>query len=459
MSPDSVLRPGVVFAGRYQVVRALARGGMGAVFEVVHGETQRRRALKVILPGVLEGDEMRRRFQLEAQVAARIDSEFVVDVFDAGVDEVTGMPFLVMELLRGEDLGARLKRVGRMSPGDVVQVLHQTALALDRMRAANVVHRDLKPENLFLTEREDGPPRVKVLDLGIAKILAEGATRSQATRNIGTPLYMAPEQVESESRVTPATDIYALGMIAYTLLVGRAYFLEESYSRGNMVAFALTIQRGPLEAPEVRAARGGVTLPPSFAPWFARATANDPARRFVTAVFAILDLAAALGVAAPSTSSSIFAAVPSSAAPSAPAPGTPVVPQPAAPPSAALSAPETSASVALTTPPAVPRFSVPAVLAVTALTAIVGVVTAVAVNRLLTSAVRAPALPTADAASVAPVGPSTAPQAPVAEVARAAPDVDGKSIDGGVAPPAPSARPGPARRQTPDARVPLYSRD
>src|SRR5271170_3724760 len=125
------LTPGALFAGRYRVVRPLARGGMGAVYEVLHLETQRRRALKVILPGVLGTEEMRRRFQLEAQVAARIESEFVVDVFDAGVDEATDMPFLVMELLRGEDLGARLRRVGRMGAGETVAFLHQTALALD----------------------------------------------------------------------------------------------------------------------------------------------------------------------------------------------------------------------------------------------------------------------------------------------------------------------------------------
>src|SRR4051794_16395876 len=101
------LQEGTIFAGRYQIVRCIALGGMGAVYEVVHLETEGRRALKVMLPHILQKEELRERFKREARVAAQIDSEFIVDVFDAGVDEATGMPFLVMELLRGEEIGKR----------------------------------------------------------------------------------------------------------------------------------------------------------------------------------------------------------------------------------------------------------------------------------------------------------------------------------------------------------------
>jgi serine/threonine-protein kinase len=437
------LSPGAVFAERYRVVRAIARGGMGAVYEVVHLETQRRRALKVILPGVLESEEMRRRFQLEAQVAARIESEFVVDVFDAGIDAATGMPFLVMELLRGEDLGARLKRVGRLAPREVVVVLHQTALALDRMRAANVVHRDLKPENLFLTEREDGTVRIKVLDLGIAKILADGATRSQATRAMGTPLYMAPEQVESESRVTPATDIYALGMIAYTLLVGRAYFVEEAYERGNMFAFALVVRSGPKEAPEVRAARGGVTLPPAFAAWFARATAADPQRRFVTAVSAVADLAAALGVAAPTTGSSMLAG----------------------PPSAALAAPTnaTGASLTLTGRPTSLRRGVPAALVIAATVLLGGAVSLGLLWRRPQSSLPAPGTAATETATVAAdtarASVPTASRPVELESSAATPDAGVSAIDAGAPLRAPPPRTWPTRQRAVDPQGPIYSRD
>src|SRR5262249_39512249 len=119
------LRKGDVFAGRYRVERLLAAGGMGAVYEVLHLDTPRRRALKVMLRDVLQNDEMRERFKREALVAAGVESEFIVDVFDAGVDEETSMPFLVMELLRGEELGKRIKRAGRLEPAEALQYLHQ----------------------------------------------------------------------------------------------------------------------------------------------------------------------------------------------------------------------------------------------------------------------------------------------------------------------------------------------
>lgn len=291
MSDSSTIADGSVFAGRYQVVRCVARGGMGAIYEVIHLETQRRRALKVILPHVLESSDLRERFRLEARIAANVNSEHIVDVFDAGVDEERDMPFLVMELLKGEDLATRLGRLGKFSPDDVITYLRQTAMALDKTHGANIVHRDLKPENLYLTQRDDGTPRIKVLDFGVAKVLADGATRSAATRSIGTPLYMAPEQFASGARVSPATDIYALGMIAYTLLVGSAYFTEEAELAGNMYAFAAAIGAGPKEWPSERAKRNGVSLPAAFDTWFAAVTNPDPKQRLQPASAAIERLA------------------------------------------------------------------------------------------------------------------------------------------------------------------------
>ena len=179
------LEEGTVFAGRYRIVRCLAAGGMGAVYEVVHLETDRRRALKVMHPHLFQSEEMRERFKREARIAAQVDSEYIVDVSDAGVDEATKTPFLIMELLRGEELGDRLKRMGRLPPSEVVTYMQQTAWALDRTHAASIVHRDLKPENLFLTTREDGSPRIKILDFGVAKLVAEGATAAGATRSLG----------------------------------------------------------------------------------------------------------------------------------------------------------------------------------------------------------------------------------------------------------------------------------
>lgn len=286
---------GSTFAGRYRLVRRIAAGGMGAVYEVVHIETDRRRALKVMHANLFQSEEWRERFKREAKVAAQIDSEFIVDVFDAGIDEPTGTPFLVMELLRGEELGERLKRQGKLAPTEALGYLRQIAFALEKTHQASIVHRDLKPANVFLVERSDGGRQVKILDFGIAKMVAEGATAGGATQSLGTPQYMAPEQLNPHARLSGAADIYALGMMTYTLLVGVPYWTEEARG-GNMYALLAVASRGPTELATIRASRHGVTLPSAFDPWFARATAFVPTLRFPSAMEAIQALAEVLRV-------------------------------------------------------------------------------------------------------------------------------------------------------------------
>jgi serine/threonine-protein kinase len=270
---------------------------MGAVYEVLHLETNRRRALKVMHPHLFQSEELRERFKLEARIAAEVDSEYIVDVSDAGVDEATETPFLVMELLRGEELGARLKRLGPMPPEEVVMYLQQMAWALDRTHAASIIHRDLKPANLFLTTREDGTPRIKILDFGVAKLIAESSMAAEATQSVGTPLYMAPEQFRANYRLTGAADIHALTLLTYTLLVGKAYWAEEAKSMREPIAFAMLVVKGPQESAVERAARRGVALPRGFDAWFAKGTAVDPADRFTTATEAVQALRAVHGQA------------------------------------------------------------------------------------------------------------------------------------------------------------------
>ncbi|WP_438007087.1 protein kinase [Sorangium sp. So ce321] len=306
---------GTVFARRYRVVRLIATGSMGAVYEVVHLGTERRRALKVMHAHLFAQADMRDRFLREARIAANVQSDHIVDVFDADVDEATGMPFLVMELLRGESLGDRVERLGGLPPGEAMIYLHQTALALDQTHAASIVHRDLKPENLFITQRQDGTPCVKILDFGIAKLVVEGSNAAGATRTLGTPLYMAPEQFRSRSRLTGAADVYALGMMAYTLLAGIPYWGPEASSAEDVIAFALIASRGPEEPPVQRARAQGAALPPGFDAWFARATAMDPAARFQTAteavraLGAVLDAGASVGVPAAFSSAPVWPGV------------------------------------------------------------------------------------------------------------------------------------------------------
>jgi serine/threonine-protein kinase len=289
------LAAGSIFAARYRIVGRIASGGMGAVYEVVHLETRRRRALKVMLPELFQKPELRDRFRREAHVTASVKSEFLVDVFDAGLDESSGMPFLVMELLEGEDLGRLVDREGALAPSDVALYLSQVASALDRTHAASIVHRDLKPENLFLTHRDDGSPCIKILDFGISKIMNEAAAGGPNTTSIGTPAYMAPEQIVG-GPVSPAADLHALGLIAYTLLTGRAYWQDDVESTDNALAFALRAAQGIREGAVSRANRHGHALPKEFDAWFSRAVDLDPKRRFASASEAVRGLVEALGL-------------------------------------------------------------------------------------------------------------------------------------------------------------------
>ena len=309
-----VLAEGAVFAERYRVIRCIAQGGMGAVYEVVHIKTNKHRALKVMLPNMVEAEGMLERFEQEARVTSDIESEFIVEVLDAGIDAATRMPFMVMELLRGEDLNRRLKRVKRMSAGEVLILLRQVSTALDKTHKASIVHRDLKPENLFLTERDDGSPRIKILDFGVAKLLSEGATSAGATQSLGTPLFMAPEQFNtSGTGISAATDIYALGLIAYKLLVGLSYWQEELKGGANLYAFVGVALQGIREAATERARRAGVGLPLGFDAWFAKACALNPRDRFGSAKEAVEALSEVFGEARETTG--LLSAVPKVEAP------------------------------------------------------------------------------------------------------------------------------------------------
>jgi serine/threonine-protein kinase len=283
----NALTEGQVFASRYRVVRCIASGGMGAVYEVTHTETDRRCALKVMLPHIVSNESLRERFKREARITAHIGSEFIVDVLDAGVDDATQAPFLVMEYLEGGDLSVELERRGKLPADEVVTYLWQSALALNKTHQANIVHRDLKPENIFLTRRDDGSPRVKILDFGISKVI-EASTKGNATMTLGTPLYMAPEQFKGA--VSPPTDLYALGMIAYTLLVGVPYWLPGPDEDESVFALATKIMEGIPEPASSRALRYDHTFPKAFDEWFAKIVNREVKDRFATAVEAITAL-------------------------------------------------------------------------------------------------------------------------------------------------------------------------
>lgn len=282
-----ILDDGAIFHGRYQVVRRINAGSMGAVYEVFDTNVDASRALKVMLPSLVQDADLRARFEREAKITGAIESDHIVRVSDSGVDAESGAPFLVMDLLRGEELGHIVRSRGSLAPPEIITYLWQAALALDKTHAKGIVHRDLKPDNMFITQRDDGSPCVKILDFGIAKIVASSAAVGKATRVVGTPVYMAPEQVRGDPTIGPAADIHALGHIAYTLLVGEPYWAEES-KRSSMAMLIMNIIDGPKEAPSVRAMRRrNVTLSTEFDAWMLKAVAFEPAQRFESATSAV----------------------------------------------------------------------------------------------------------------------------------------------------------------------------
>jgi serine/threonine-protein kinase len=289
------LSPGSVFAARYKVVGRLGGGGLGVVYEVLDLESGGGRALKLLAGSASEDAEMRRRLLDEGRLARQVAGDNIVEVLDTGVDERTRVPFLVMELLRGQDLGAAIAERVRFPPSEVVDVLSQAARALDRVHVRGIVHRDLKPPNLFLARLEDGTEQVKILDFGLAKITSLCTIEAPTTRALGTPFYMSPEQLRGDGRIDPRADVYALGHVAYTMLVGAPYWQRELARAKTIAAFMRTIEAALPERASARAAHAGVDLSASFDDWFERATARARGERFDWAGAAVRALRRAVG--------------------------------------------------------------------------------------------------------------------------------------------------------------------
>lgn len=271
---------GMILAGRYRLLHQLGKGGMGSVWTAEHLALHSLVAVKLLDDQIAKNPDAVERFRREAQAAATLRSAHVVQVLDYGVDGTT--PFLVMEMLKGEDLAARLQRSGRLEPSALLEIMQQVARAVGRAHEAGIVHRDLKPENVFLVDEGDHE-LVKVLDFGIAKSVAPGfapsATRTGVT--MGTPYYMSPEQAEGKREVDHRTDLWALGVIASECLTGIRPFDGQTF--GELL---LNICARPAPIPSTLAA-----VPRYFDAWFAKATARDPAGRFAS----VQELVSALG--------------------------------------------------------------------------------------------------------------------------------------------------------------------
>ena len=298
-------RPGTVLGGRYRIERSLGAGGMGAVYAATHLELRQEVAIKVLLPGSAKSEEAQTRFMREGRAAARLTSPFAAKVFDTG-RLPSGEPYLVMELLSGRDLRAYMSEVPRVPLEQAVEWVLQASHALGEAHKLNVIHRDVKPANLFLAETSAGNV-IKVLDFGVSKQLDEKEADLTNTASVlGTPRYMAPEQMRSARLADQRCDVWSLGVVLYELTTGEAPFRGDS-----VTALCFDV----MERTPSPASRHNAELPPAFDALVARCLAKDPDERFAT----MEALAEALRPFAPSTRLSLpFSAdlTPAAAAPS-----------------------------------------------------------------------------------------------------------------------------------------------
>jgi serine/threonine-protein kinase len=250
--PSQTLAVGEVVADKYRIERLLGSGGMAEVYQAVNIRTERRVALKWILPALATSKEVLARFRREALAAGRINHPNVVTIFD--VVEHQGSACLVMELLSGETLADRMKRAGQMSFVETVAIILPAMRGVAAAHFHGVIHRDLKPDNIFLCMDADNSIRdCKVLDFGVSKLtVADAATTGDITLSgnvVGTPEYMAPEQVRAGRHADHRIDIYSLAVVFYEMLGGRPPFVGEHFS-GLMLDI---MQRDPPPLQSLRA--------------------------------------------------------------------------------------------------------------------------------------------------------------------------------------------------------------
>ncbi len=274
---DALARSGQRVADRYLLEREIGRGGMAQVWCATDTKLRREVAIKLMSRRSRAAASGSERFEREAMAIARLRSPYVVEIYDYGLTD--GCPFIVMEILQGQDLRQRLEARGRLSVAEVAAIVIDTAKGLSVAHEAGIVHRDLKPANIFLHQLELGEEQVKVFDFGVAKMLQDEAVPSAQTTAegvmVGTPRYMSPEQTHGSKAIDHRSDLWSLGVIAYTALTGRFPFSGEGV--GEIMA-QITRETPPAPStidPELPAALDG---------FFARALAKDPAERHSSAV-------------------------------------------------------------------------------------------------------------------------------------------------------------------------------
>lgn len=263
---------GRLVGGKYSLEREIGRGGMGSIWVALDTQLRRRVALKLMRPEMTSASS-RGRFEREAMAVARIQHQHVIQIYDYGIEE--DAPYIVMELLEGEDLEARIARHPRLSMAAAATLVTQTGKALGAAHTAGIVHRDLKPANIFLA-RVESEETIKILDFGVAAMnsLGDDIHATRAGTVLGTPHYMSPEQARSAKSLDHRSDLWSLGVVAYRTLTGQHPFSGESL--GDLIVKICTDPFTPASeiVPE---------LGPEVDRFFERALAKDPAHRFQSA--------------------------------------------------------------------------------------------------------------------------------------------------------------------------------
>ncbi|MBX3231946.1 MAG: protein kinase [Labilithrix sp.] len=265
------LRPGYEVTRELTLVRRLGAGGMGTVWLASHNKLKTDVVVKFLSEALASDAEACARFEREVHATLQVRSPHVVQTLDHGITE-SGIPYLVLEWLEGHDLAKEMRARGPLRPDEIMHVVEGLASALTKAHERGIVHRDIKPANVFLV---NGSPRpfVKLVDFGIAKRL-EDETMTATNALLGTPAYMSPEQMDGTSPVDHRTDLWALGVLTFHMMTGRAPF------KGSHIAhIAHAIMHG--ERPRVSTERPD--LPPALDAWMECALARDPAQRFASA--------------------------------------------------------------------------------------------------------------------------------------------------------------------------------
>jgi serine/threonine protein kinase len=291
---------GQTIDGRFFVERRIGAGGMGTVWRVQHVQSLQHFALKTLRVSDEFPQSAIRRCLKEARAAASLRSRHVVKVIDVHatyVHQDVPLPYLVMELLEGIDFESLLAKRRTLEIAETHWVMQQLCRGIQLAHDHGVVHRDLKPANLFLTRDDDGEPVLKICDFGLAKGSSEGRTPHSDTLStgegtvLGTPRYMAPEQLRGAANTTGAVDQWSIGLIAYRLLSGRDYFDGAQ----NAVELSLRIVHDELPVPS----QSSRAVPSTFDQWFLRSCARDPAQRHASVQVQADGLHKALGAPTP----------------------------------------------------------------------------------------------------------------------------------------------------------------